>query len=83
MKLICHGVSQGSVLGATLFLIYINDLCGAKLRVNVTSFAYDTALSYCRDSWEDIVRDMNHDLMSLKWWLSTNNMILSPEKPTT
>lgn len=80
MKIIKHSVPQGSVLGAILFLVYINDLCNANLLGCITSFADDTALSYCRSSWSEIERDMNHDLLALKWWFSVNSMTLSPEK---
>jgi hypothetical protein len=80
MKEITHGVPQGSVLGAVLFLIYINDLCEARLYGSITSFADDTALCYRRDSWDQIEREMNLDLAALQWWFSTNSMLLSPEK---
>lgn len=53
-------VPQGSVLRATLFLIYIKDLCTAKL----TSFANDTALHYNKDVWGSIEREMYEYLSS-------------------
>lgn len=42
--LITHGVSQGSVLGPTLFIMYINDI--VEVLQNCTLFADDTNL-YC------------------------------------
>lgn len=78
--IIRYGVPQGSVLGAILFIIFINDLCSGRFNGKVTSFADDTALSYVADSCEEIQQCMNEDLMYLRWWFVNNKMFLSPEK---
>jgi hypothetical protein len=75
-----YGVPQGSVLGAVLFLIYINDLCNARFLGKLTSFADDTALCYVMNSWDDVERAMNSDLQALRWWFTKNKMVLSPGK---
>jgi hypothetical protein len=80
MGKIKYGVPQGSVLGATLFLVYINDLCDASLNGKITSFADDTALSYIGDSWDEVSAKINNDLLSIQWWFCKNNMVLSAEK---
>lgn len=74
------GVPQGSVLGAILFIVYINDLCNAKLNGKVTSFADDTALCYTEKTWESTRVSMTEDLEALQWWFTTNRMLLSAEK---
>lgn len=74
------GVPQGSVLGAILFIIYVNDLCNARFRGSITSFADDTALCYSGNNWTEIQVAMNYDLELIKWWFTVNNMLLSTEK---
>uniref|UniRef100_A0A1B6MQT2 Reverse transcriptase domain-containing protein n=1 Tax=Graphocephala atropunctata TaxID=36148 RepID=A0A1B6MQT2_9HEMI len=74
------GVPQGSVLGAILFIIYVNDLCCAKLKGKLTAFADDTALCYIEESWDEIEIAMTKDLEALQWWFSSNHMLLSAEK---
>ncbi len=80
MGYIKYGVTQGSVLGAILFLVYINDLCNGNFIGNLTSFADDTALSYVKNNWAEVKHDIQQDLDALQWWFTMNHMLLSPEK---
>jgi hypothetical protein len=80
MQNIRCGVPQGSVLGAILFLVYINDLCNAAFKGKLTSFADDTALCYVENDWLTIEQNINNDLDALQWWFTENHMLLSPEK---
>lgn len=76
-----HGVPQGSILGPTLFLIYVNDLCNMKLQTcDIFTYADDTALLvYGRDWLETRTRAENY-LREVMLWLSSNLLTLNIEK---
>ena len=73
-----HRVSQGSVLGQLVFLIYINDL--TKWLSNFSKihhFVDDTNILYASNSSKDINKKINWDLKSIAEWLKANKMSLN------
>ena len=61
------GVSQGSVLGPVLFLVYINDISESLLSLT-RLFADDSSLVYSASNIYDIEGIINHDLQTLVAW---------------
>ncbi|CAG9131616.1 unnamed protein product [Plutella xylostella] len=54
----------GSVLGPTLFLAYINDICRMEaVSAQVLAFADDTALLFRGDTWENVKAKAEEGLM--------------------
>ena len=72
------GVPQGSVLGPTLFLLYINDLA-ENLQSKVRLFADDTIAYLTIKSPED-TKVLQKDLDLLSQWEQTNRMEFHPLK---
>ena len=75
------GVPQGSVLGPSLFLLYINDL-PEPLSASTRLFADDTAVYKVRNSSDDS-SDLQNDLRLLEDWERTWEMSFHPAKCTT
>ncbi|KAG7309667.1 hypothetical protein JYU34_004157 [Plutella xylostella] len=78
---ISYGVPQGSVLGPTLFLIYINELCNIELdNTQVVSYADDTAVVFTGKSWDTIKIAAEKGLASISNWLESNLLTLNTAK---
>ena len=71
-------VSQGSILGPHLFLIYINDL-PKGLKSNVKLFADDTSLFTIVKDKTESANTLNNDLSLISKWTFNWKMLFNPD----
>ena len=79
-KSVTHGVSQGSVLGPVLFLIYINDLPSVSKVLSFYFFADDTNIYFKSSDIVHFQKVMNIELTKIRKWLDANHLALNIDK---
>lgn len=80
-QLLTYGVPQGSVVGPTLFLVYIDGLCRLQLEEGrILTFADDTALFFSGASWKEVFSAAQKGFDSVSSWLHNNMLTLNVSK---
>lgn len=80
-QLVTYGVPQGSILGPTLFQIYVNDLCKMSLpNCKIYAYADDTAILVYGPTWEIVQSKAETALNNVMTWLNSNLLTLNLHK---
>lgn len=75
-----YGIPQGSVLGPTLFLLYINNFCNLEIQGKIVSFADDTVLLFEDNNWPAVFKKAQRNIYFVKKWLDINTLTLNTKK---
>ena len=79
-KPIVVGVPQGSILGALLFLIYINDFPKCLTSGKAIMFADDTNIFFNSSFYQALYEVINSQLKHVEAWVSANKLTLNTDK---
>lgn len=74
------GVPQGTVLGPTLFTIYIDELTKLTNNAKIICFADDTVVLVSSKTWNETYKKAEHVIGYVKNWLDDSLLTLNTQK---
>ena len=74
------GIPQGSILGPTLFILYINDLHKVSNILNFILYVDDTNIFLSGNDLPELCSDMCNELKKLDLWFKVNKLSLNVSK---
>ena len=74
LKYVKCGVTQGSILGSLLFLIYVNDMPNCSKILGFILFADDTNIFYAHNDIKTLIETVNSELKFLSNWFRANRL---------
>ena len=78
--LITSGVPQGSVLGPSLFVLFVNDLPIVLERCQILMYADDTVLYFTASNAQEISSTLTSQLAKVTDWLVDNSLFIHQGK---
>jgi hypothetical protein len=80
-ELIRYGVPQGSILGPSLFILYINDLPETiAILVNPVLFVDDTSMIITKSEPLEFTNTINRNIPKINRWFKSNSLSLDIDK---
>ena len=73
-------VTQGSILGPLLFILYVNDICNVSNRLNLILYTDDTSVFMSNTDIEVLQQIFTSELQKLAHWLEVNKLVLNINK---
>ena len=79
LDVIC-GVTQGSILGPLLFILYINDIVNTSNMLPIILFADDTTILFTDKDISNKVDLINTELKEVTNWFKSNKLSVNASK---